>query len=173
MQRQLGDADPRLDHSPFADIPVGNQPARMVITPDGRTVYTVNAADNTVTPIRVSTNTARPPIPVGGFPNSAAITPDGKTLYVGNFNDATVTPIHVPTNTAGPPIPVGKDPLRSSSPRMARRPTSPTETATPSRPSAPPPTRLCPQSQWATSPSIWRSPPMDGRSTSSTLVATA
>ncbi|MGO9238582.1 MAG: YncE family protein [Methylocella sp.] len=57
----------------------------MVITPDGRTVYTVNAADDTVTPIRVSTNTARPPIPVGGFPNSAAITPDGKTLYVGNL----------------------------------------------------------------------------------------
>jgi YVTN family beta-propeller protein len=82
----------------------------VVITPNGRTLYTVNANDNTVTPIRVSTNTAGSAIPVGGFPNSAAITPDGKTLYVGNRNDATVTPIHVRTNTAAPPIPVGNNP---------------------------------------------------------------
>jgi hypothetical protein len=36
----------------------------------------VNFTDNTVTPIRVSSNTVGPAIPVGGGPNSGAITPD-------------------------------------------------------------------------------------------------
>jgi YVTN family beta-propeller protein len=81
----------------------------MVITPNGRTVYTVNASDSTVTPIRVSTNTARPAIPVGGSPNSAAITPDGKTLYVtGGAN--LLTPIRTSTNHPGTPVVVGLSP---------------------------------------------------------------
>ena len=64
----------------------------MVITPNGRTLYTVNANDNTVTPIQRSTLSRSIPVP-GGSPNSAAITPDGKTLYVGNRNDVTVTTV--------------------------------------------------------------------------------
>jgi YVTN family beta-propeller protein len=47
----------------------------IAITPDGKTAYLVNSESGTVTPIRVATNTALPPVKVGGFPDAIAITP--------------------------------------------------------------------------------------------------
>jgi DNA-binding beta-propeller fold protein YncE len=57
-----------------------------------------------VTPIRIATNTALPPIKVAGQPFAIAITPDGKTAYVVDQVRGTVTPIQTATNTALPPI---------------------------------------------------------------------
>ncbi|MGO9235068.1 MAG: YncE family protein [Methylocella sp.] len=77
----------------------------MVVTPNGRTVYVGNA--NSVTPIRVSTNSPLADIPVGDQPVRMVITPDGRIIYTVNAADNAVTPIRVSTNTARPPIPVG------------------------------------------------------------------
>jgi YVTN family beta-propeller protein len=64
-----------------------------------------------VTPIRIATNTALPPIKAGSGPDAIAITPDGKTAYVANGNSGTVTPIDIATGTAGRPIRVGVAPV--------------------------------------------------------------
>jgi len=72
--------------------------------------YVVNEESGTVTPIRIATNTALPPVKAGRAPNAIAITPDGKTVYVANNNSDTVTPIRTATNTALPPVKTGHSP---------------------------------------------------------------
>ena len=91
-------------------IPVGRNPFRIAITPDGKTVYVVNMVSGTVTPITAATNTLGTPIPVGRRPYAIAITPDGSTAYVANYGSNTVTPITTATNRPGMPIPVGRGP---------------------------------------------------------------
>jgi len=54
----------------------------MAVTPNGRTLYVLNSGGDTVTPIRVATNTAGAPIPAPHQPFTLAITPNGKALYV-------------------------------------------------------------------------------------------
>ncbi len=58
------DALATLPPKPITINPVAgyNVAASPAITPDGKTVYVVNAASGTVTPIDTATNTARPPI---------------------------------------------------------------------------------------------------------------
>jgi YVTN family beta-propeller protein len=100
-------------------IKIGNGPAAIAITPDGKTVYVANTGSGTVTPISTATNTAGKPIKVGDGPEAIAITPDGKTAYVVDFAGpvpanrqagGSVTPISTATNTAGKPIKVGQVP---------------------------------------------------------------
>jgi len=62
-----------------------------------------------VTPIRIATNTARPPIPVPHQPFTVAVTPNGRTLYV-TAGANLLTPIHTSTNHPGIPITVGDGP---------------------------------------------------------------
>jgi YVTN family beta-propeller protein len=47
----------------------------IVITPDGKTAYSVSTDSGTVTPIDTATNTAGPPIKLGGYPYAIVITP--------------------------------------------------------------------------------------------------
>ena len=75
------------------------------------TAYVTNEGGNTVTPIKVASNTPGPEIPVGSIPEAVAITPDGKTAYVANEGGNTVTPIEVASNTPGTEIAVGSNPL--------------------------------------------------------------
>lgn len=75
------------------------------------TAYVVNYADDTVTPIDLSTGTPGAPIPVGAGPTAIAITPDAAKAYVANGSANSVTPIDLATNTAGPAIPVGFQPF--------------------------------------------------------------
>jgi len=57
-------------------IPIGNNPAAIVITKNGKTAYVSNQGDDTVTPIHTATNTPLPAIPVGHQPFDMAITPN-------------------------------------------------------------------------------------------------
>jgi len=61
-------------------------PADVAITPDGRTAYVTNTADdgNSVTPISTATNQPGRPIRASALPflQTIAISPDGKTAYV-------------------------------------------------------------------------------------------
>jgi YVTN family beta-propeller protein len=64
-------------------VPVGNGPASVAITPDGRDAYVANAFDESVSVVDLSTmKTVGPAIKVGGDPFGIAITPDGSRVYV-------------------------------------------------------------------------------------------
>ena len=93
-----------------ANIPVGNNPLGIAITPDGSTAYVANNYSDTVTPIDLATDAAEPAINVGSGPSSVAVTPDGHTVFVANTAAGTVTPIHTATNTVGATIAVGTSP---------------------------------------------------------------
>jgi YVTN family beta-propeller protein len=84
-------------------------PAAIAITPNGKTAYVANGTDS-VTPIRIGTNTALKPINVGQGPEGIAITPGGKTVYVVSWFTDTVTPIRTSTNTPLKAINVGSQP---------------------------------------------------------------
>ena len=64
-----------------------------------------NAGEDTVTPIRIATNTALKAISLGNIQNTPvdiAITPNSRTAYALTFH--AVIPINTVTNTAGKPI---------------------------------------------------------------------
>jgi YVTN family beta-propeller protein len=57
-------------------IPVGENPARVAITSDGKTAFVTNMSSNTVSAIDVKTRTKYPTdIPVGSLPLAVAVTP--------------------------------------------------------------------------------------------------
>jgi YVTN family beta-propeller protein len=81
-----------------------------VITPDGKTLYVVNAGSERVSVIDTATNQVAP-IKVGSRPVGIAITPDGKTAYVANAGSESVSVIDTATNQASPStIKVGIEP---------------------------------------------------------------
>jgi YVTN family beta-propeller protein len=78
------------------DIKVGEQPAAMTLSPDGKTLFVANRFSNSVSTIDVKTRTKRgTDITVGSEPTVAAPTPDGKTLFVTNLGSSTVSTIDV------------------------------------------------------------------------------
>ena len=74
-------------------VSTGTPSSSLVISPDGKFVYTCNPRTNTVTVIRTSDNSIISTIAVGARPMSLALTPDGKFLYVANENDDNVSVI--------------------------------------------------------------------------------
>lgn len=64
-------------------IPVGTNPQRAVITPNGAEVYVSNLGSNNVSVIDTATNTLTHTIPVGLEPDALAVSPDGSKVYVG------------------------------------------------------------------------------------------
>src|SRR5437016_10744022 len=82
-----------LTNQLVAMVPVGNQPLRVAITPNGAFAYVVNTThlglitSNTVSVINTATNSVVATIPVGGYPSGVAITPNGAFAYVTNLGD--------------------------------------------------------------------------------------
>jgi DNA-binding beta-propeller fold protein YncE len=62
-------------------------------------LYVANEGSDTVTPITIATDTARPAIPAGFAPDSVAVTPDGKHVVVSDGDSDQVT---VLSSTGGP-----------------------------------------------------------------------
>jgi hyaluronoglucosaminidase len=86
------------------DIKVGEQPAGMAVTPDGKTLFVANRFSNSVSTIDVKTRTKRgTDITVGSMPMVPAVTPDGKTVFVTNLGSSTVSTIDVKTRRKDPP----------------------------------------------------------------------
>jgi YVTN family beta-propeller protein len=106
------------------DIPVGPNPNRVAVTPDGKSAFvtnfgTVTSLDvpmpesiGTVSTIDVKTGTKNPTdIAVGSGAVGVAITPNGKTAFVANRTSSTVSTIDVKTKAKNPTdIPVGANP---------------------------------------------------------------
>jgi autotransporter-associated beta strand protein/YVTN family beta-propeller protein len=79
------------------------------VSPDGKTVYVANRADNTVTPISTGTNTPGPPIPVGTSPifpgictNGNALLASGLTFKANTSGALACTLASGPTGSPGP-----------------------------------------------------------------------
>jgi YVTN family beta-propeller protein len=93
-------------------IPVGLQPLRVAITPDGAFVYVTNRSGGSVSVIATATNTVVTTVPVGSGPNGVAITPNGAFAYVAN-QGGTVSVIATASNTVVATVNLGAvQPLR-------------------------------------------------------------
>lgn len=80
------------------------------VTPNGKTVYVVNATGDAVSVISVATNTVIATITGLSNPHSAAVSPDGAYVYVTNQGANTVSVISTSTNTITAAITVGSGP---------------------------------------------------------------
>lgn len=104
-------------------ITVGQAPAALAMTPDGKFVYVINyidgnPGDGTVSVISTATNSVVATIP-GGFsgPFGIAITPNGKFAYITNFGSnnfapygTTVSVVSIATNTIVATVNLGIQP---------------------------------------------------------------
>jgi YVTN family beta-propeller protein len=90
-----------------ATIPVGNLPAGVAITPDGRRAYVPNRGDDTVSVINTKSKKVVDTVAVQDKPANVILTPDGDRAYVTNFGSNTVSVIDTATNMVVP-VPDGE-----------------------------------------------------------------
>ena len=117
VHRETGALTPK---SPFSVRRTGAGAAGIAITPDGRYLYTPDAATDTASQfeIRPKNGTLKPLDPpsvtAGDGPEGAAISPDGDSLYVANAGDASVSHFSIRASgrliAASPPTATGPSP---------------------------------------------------------------
>ena len=100
-------ASPAAAIDDIATIATGAGATRVAFTPDGRTAFSTNQDDDTVSVITVATYQAVNTIPVGDQPYGIKVSPDGSTVYVVNFGGASVSVIDVASETVVDTIAVG------------------------------------------------------------------
>jgi YVTN family beta-propeller protein len=92
-------------------IDVGEAPASIAVTPDGRYAYVANALGGSVSVIDLSTmKTVGEPIGVGNTPFGIAITPDGRLAFVTDRGSESVSVIDTERREVVGAIPVGTGP---------------------------------------------------------------
>lgn len=87
----------------------------LVLTPDGKRIYTANRLSHTVSSIDMEISAGPGVITqltTGSRPEGITVAPDGKELWVGNTGDGTISIIDVLTNTVKQNFQVGKVPIR-------------------------------------------------------------
>ena len=89
-------------------IPVGPDPERVTVSPDGKRAYvvvqhTASPLDNTVAIVDTESFAVLGHVPVGIYPRRIAVSPDGTRAYVANFG-ADITVIDTVARTALAPI---------------------------------------------------------------------
>jgi YVTN family beta-propeller protein len=94
--------------NPFVitSVPVGHQPGRVAVTPDGRHAYITDYGANTVSVIDTADSALAATIRVGQKPTVVAVAPDGRRAYVTNSGADTVSVIDVPGNAVTDTVPV-------------------------------------------------------------------
>ncbi|GGN93735.1 hypothetical protein GCM10011579_092510 [Streptomyces albiflavescens] len=98
-------------HPELASIQVGNSPAGVAVSPDGRRVYVTNFSSDSVSVIDPATNrTVGSPIPVEKRPTGVVVSPDGQQVYVANGKSDSVSEIDLATKHIADGIPVGNSP---------------------------------------------------------------
>jgi YVTN family beta-propeller protein len=94
-----------------ATVPVGANPVRTAVTPNGDRAYVTNAGSNSVSVINTTTNAVVATVPVGANPVDIAITPGGAGAYVTNAGANSVSVINTVTNTVLATVTVGLNPV--------------------------------------------------------------
>jgi len=88
----------------LAEVPVGDEPRCVAITPDDKKVYVTNAVSGTVSVIDHGARAVVKTIAVGTEPTGCALTLDGAKLYVANLNADSVSVIDTKTDTVAKTI---------------------------------------------------------------------
>jgi YVTN family beta-propeller protein len=83
----------------LAEVPVGDEPRCVAITPDDKKVYVTNAVSGTVSVIDAGARHVIKTIAAGTEPTGCALTLDGAKLYVANFSSDDVSVIDTRSDT--------------------------------------------------------------------------
>ena len=94
---QVRDSNGADTSAKLAEIPVGQEPRYVALSPDNKTAYVSNTADGTVSVISLDTYSIITTIQVGAEPRGLATTPNGTFLYVANHTEGTVSVINTRT----------------------------------------------------------------------------
>jgi YVTN family beta-propeller protein len=93
----------------MANIPVGDSPTGIAVSPNGSKVYVTNGGilltGNTVSVINTASNSLSATIAVGNSPYGIIVSPDGSKVYVTNTLDGTVSVIRTATDSILTTIP--------------------------------------------------------------------
>lgn len=95
------------------EVEVGNHPAHVVYTGDGKYVLVTNNEDDTVSVIDASTYEVIKTVPTGNGPHGFRISADSKFAYIANMGEDTVSAINLETfaeeriNTGDTPVTTG------------------------------------------------------------------
>lgn len=83
-------------------VPIGQRPALIARSPDGRTIYVANGASRSVSALDIGANPAAPrvtaTIPVAGYPHGLGVTPDGRYIVVADTSSGQLSIISALTD---------------------------------------------------------------------------
>jgi len=86
-------------------------PFAMALSPDGKTLYLVNAGSDDLSVIDLAANRGVAHLTVGANPRGIAITPDGTRVFVNNVLDGTLSVVETETHTIAETIGLTDIPL--------------------------------------------------------------
>jgi YVTN family beta-propeller protein len=95
----------------LAEIPVGEEPRCVAVSPDDRFAFVTNGISGTVSVVNLVQNRVVKQIKVGTEPRGCALTADGSLLYVANHTEGTVSIIDTSSRTVAGVVQVGGRPL--------------------------------------------------------------
>ena len=81
-----------------AEIPVGDMPVQVAVSPNGSRAYVTNFGSDSVSVIAVGSNQVVATVKVGALPQGVAVSPDGSRVYVGSFGSGALFSIDTETN---------------------------------------------------------------------------
>jgi YVTN family beta-propeller protein len=83
-----------IDVRPYGGALLGTSPVALAVSPDGGTLYVVNAGNNDVAVVSLGTagDTVRGLIPTAWWPSGIALDPAGDTMYVTNMKGLGIGP---------------------------------------------------------------------------------
>jgi len=84
---------------PASATGIGTLPYMMVLSSDGKTLYTSHWGAKAVSVMDTATFKTTVLVPVGDHPSGLTLAPDGKTLYVANANSDTVSAVDTSSNS--------------------------------------------------------------------------
>jgi YVTN family beta-propeller protein len=94
----------------IGEIPAGDSPSGIAVTPDGTKVLSADRDSNQVTVADTETLAVLARVPVGIRPFGITIDPEGRHAYTADVGSNTVTVIDIATATALAQIPTGERP---------------------------------------------------------------
>jgi len=94
----------------LAEIPVGEEPRCVAVSPNDRFAFVTNAIGATVSVVSLVQNRVVKEIKVGTEPRGCALTADGSLLYVANHTEGTVSIIDTASLTVAGAVQVGGRP---------------------------------------------------------------